>query len=377
MQHRKYLQPAFGPVFLRETCSVTLENIEKLMSIYEKRFKSGNPTTDVMKDFTLLTGDVIGRIAFDTQFGYIDSLVNGKEEAFNTHMEHLVSSVQSRQAIPESLIGILAPSIKSDLTYIFGLLEKAISNKKELLKQAKANNQKNFSQDMLSRLLSTDGVQFTEEEIKSEAFAFFLAGHETSANTITWIILELVSNPRVLKKLQLDIDEAYGSAQPTYESLNSSKYLEAVVKEAMRLHAVATQLIRTATKDNILEFYDGNSIEVKKGTTILIQFNSLHRNKKYWGEDADVFTPERWLVKNSVDSDVYIPIPGSYMPFCEGQHNCIGQKIALVEIKTVLIRLLQKYDISLSSKQGPLVPIATMTLGLKSGLLVELKPRAA
>ncbi|KAJ1559991.1 hypothetical protein HK096_010441, partial [Nowakowskiella sp. JEL0078] len=143
----------------------------------------------------------------------------------------------------------------------------------------------------------------------------------------------------------------------------------------MRLHAVATQLIRTATKGNILELYDGNSIEVKKGTTILIQFNSLHRNKIYWGEDVNAFSPERWLVKNTDESDMFIPIPGSYLPFGEGQHNCIGQKIALVEIKTVLIRLLQKYNLSLSAKQGPVVSIAKMTLGLKNGLLVDLQPR--
>ncbi|KAJ1559990.1 hypothetical protein HK096_010440, partial [Nowakowskiella sp. JEL0078] len=108
-----------------------------------------------------------GRIAFDAHFGSIDSLVNGKVEDFNTHMDHLVSSVQTRQAIPKPLIGILGPNIKADLKYIFGLLQKAINDKRALLAKAKANNETNFSQDMLTRLLSTDGAQFSEDEIKA------------------------------------------------------------------------------------------------------------------------------------------------------------------------------------------------------------------
>ncbi|KAJ1550889.1 hypothetical protein HK096_004402 [Nowakowskiella sp. JEL0078] len=395
-KHRKFLQPAFGPVHLREAFAVSLEFGDELLNIWEKNIKNGNPTRNLMFDFTMLTGDVISKVAFSANLGAVKSLDSNKDSEFNDHMEIIMnafqlvitieifkinayfSSQRSGVAIKAfySLFGVSASQIEPSLSFIRNLLGKVIAEKKAKIaqKSAKEIGEDTWSHDLLDRLL-THGDKFSEEEIMSEMFGFFLAGHETTSNTLTWAFSELVKKPRVVAKLRQEIDELLNGSAPTLESLPSLSYLDAVIKETMRLCPVVALNGRVCIKECDVQLTDGNTLIVPKGALLLINNKLLQRSKKYWGEDADEFVPERWFVKNTNDSDVFVPVPGSYLPFADGPHNCIGQKMALFEAKVVLARIVQRFDFKLSNKQGPIVPVSTLTLGLKNGLLVDFELR--
>ncbi|KAJ3126344.1 hypothetical protein HK098_007608 [Nowakowskiella sp. JEL0407] len=375
-KHRKGLQPAFGPVHLREACTVSIEVTDHLMDIWEESMVNNTTTRNVMHDFTMLTGDVIGRIAFSFRLGAVESLRSNGPVEFHENMEKITNALQLRIGFAKfqflwGLLGISPAQTRESVDFIKSLVHKTISEKKAALK-TRANDPETdkWTRDLLDRLLDGN-IEFSEEEIVSEVFGFFLAGHETTANTLTWSMVQISQRPDVLKRLRDEISQTLGSEKPTMENLNSLRYLDAFIKEIQRVHSVVHMLGKVCHSDCVITSEDGLKISVSKGTGVFLAVQRLQKSEKYWGEDAKKFNPDRWLVKNADGSD-FTPVAGSYLPFGDGQTNCIGQKLALIEAKVVLIRILQKFTIRPSEKQvAAIEPVCTLTVGLKNGLYVD------
>ena len=133
-----------------------------------------------------------------------------------------------------------------------------------------------------------------------------------------------------------------------------------MVKEALRLDPTVTVLGKLSQKPVHVLGYSFN-----KGLLFIMDILSVHRSDKYW-ECPLEFKPERW-------DNGFTPKPGSYLPFGEGATNCIGQKIAMIEIKVILVQLLKRYKFELCPGQT-LSEVTTITTGLKDGLDVFLQP---
>ncbi|KAJ3128993.1 hypothetical protein HK098_002844 [Nowakowskiella sp. JEL0407] len=362
-KHRKGLQPAFGPVHLRDTFKVTLEVADYLLSIWEKELSKGNATRNVMDDFTLLTGDIISKIAFSLDLGAVKSLETHESSGFHEHMEKVTTAIQIRFGFRRFRFlwgwnGVSEAQLAPSMTYLKSILKGAIESKKQKLAQKSGTIEDDrWTKDLLDRLLEPQGsFSFTEEEIMSEMFGFFLAGHETTANTLTWAMLELTKHPEVLEKLQKEVDGLLKGGDPTFEQLSSFKYTEAFVKESLRLHPVVQMLGRETSEEVQLTNMEGFTITIPKGVAVVASLQKIHVSKQYWGENASEFYPDRWLIKKGDTIEEFTPIPGSFLPFWDGPHNCIGQKIAMIEAKVMVIRLVQKFNVKLSPKQGPIEP---------------------
>ncbi|KAJ3126342.1 hypothetical protein HK098_007606 [Nowakowskiella sp. JEL0407] len=379
-KHRKGLQPAFGPVHIRDAFKISVEVADELLDIWDAELKKGNHTRNVMEDFTMVTGDVISRVAFSMELGAVKSLETHQPNGFHHHTELITSAIESRmgfQSMPfmwrflGSSVSQLAPS----MNFIKNILKKAI-DARIARKQNSAESNDQWSRDLMDRLLEPQGsFTFSEEEVMNELFGFFLAGHETTANTLTWGVLEMAYHPEIVEKLREEVDRVIGDGYPTFEQLSSLKYVDAFVKETLRIHPVLPINGRTASQDLDLTTSDGNTLRVKKGAMVLVSLVRVHRSKECWGENADEFYPDRWLIKKGDTVEEFVPSPGSYLPFWDGPHNCIGQKIALVEAKMMIARLVQRFNVKLSPKQGPLEPVVTLTYGLKNGLLIDISRR--
>ncbi|KAJ3128994.1 hypothetical protein HK098_002845 [Nowakowskiella sp. JEL0407] len=381
-KHRKGLQPAFGPIHLRETFTVSLEVADALLSVWEDNVMKGNNTRDVMHDFTMLTADVISKIAFSLDLGAIKSLTTNEPDGFSTHLDVITNAIQTRFPIRNSkflwqFFGVSSSHISPSMEYLNKILKGAIEAKKQKLRQkSETFQQEQWSKDLLDRLLEPQGsFSFTEEEILGEAFGFFLAGHETTANTLTWSMLELSQHPEVFEKLRNEVEEILKGGTPKFEQLSSLKYVEAFIKETLRLHPVVKSLVRECVAETVLTGTDGFSVRIPKGVNVLASIAKVQTSKTYWGENAEEFYPDRWLIRNGDLIEDFTPIPGSFIPFWDGPHNCIGQKIAMIEAKVMIIRLVQKFNVELSKKQGPITPVQTLTFGLKNGLLVDVSKR--
>ncbi|KAF9698438.1 hypothetical protein EKO04_003652 [Ascochyta lentis] len=191
----------------------------------------------------------------------------------------------------------------------------------------------------LTALFSSTQDQIT---IRSELLNILLAGRDTVASLLSNILWELPRHRSILSKLRSEIDDTIGGEQPSYERMKDMKYLRAVVNESQRLYPIVPVNSREALVDTVLPRGGGDDesgpIMVPKGAYVAWNMYSMQRRKDFFGEDADMFRPERWLEPGFR--------PGwAYVPFSGGPRVCIGQNFALTETMYVVVRLIQGFEI--------------------------------
>ena len=171
---------------------------------------------------------------------------------------------------------------------------------------------------------------------------FFLAGHETSSHTLAFTLLELAKNAEVQAKLYEEVKNVDLSTDSSVsmEQLAHLKYLENTVKESQRMHPVVNALIRETTVETEMLGY-----KIPANFKLLVNIMGIHNSPLYY-EHPEQFNPSRWT-RESLN-------PNAFLPFGMGSHQCIGMKLALIEIKILLIGLLQAFSVSLDPNHPPL-----------------------
>ncbi|PIO75471.1 unspecific monooxygenase [Teladorsagia circumcincta] len=174
----------------------------------------------------------------------------------------------------------------------------------------------------------------TREEITAQCFVFLLAGFDTTATSLAFVTYLLAKNPSVQTHLQEEIDQHCSRESINYETLASLKYLDAVIKESLRMYPLAAFAVsRRCMKSTTL-----GDVPLYEGDFVCADTLTLHFNREIWGDDADDFRPERWLEQSERPT-------AAFLSFGLGPRQCIGMRLALMEEKLVLAHLLQRYDI--------------------------------
>lgn len=224
--------------------------------------------------------------------------------------------------------------------------------------------------DLLSMLLFAqdeegDGKGMTDKQVRDECLTLFLAGHETTANALTWTFYLLSQNPAKMAKLSAELDSVLPNEKiPTIEDLPNLKYTESILAESMRLFPPAWAIGRLAVEEHEFGGY-----EVPKGALVLLSPYITHRDSRFW-ENADEFIPERWeklSVKEAGNKFIYFP-------FSKGVRSCIGEGFAWTEGILVIATLLRKWNLKLMPEQQiGLSPL--MTLRPKYGMKMKIEKR--
>ncbi|XLS27628.1 cytochrome P450 [Flavobacteriaceae bacterium M23B6Z8] len=221
--------------------------------------------------------------------------------------------------------------------------------------------------DLLGKILSLASeteehdITFDENDMIMEVMNTIIAGHETTANTIGWLLLILSRNQDKYDKLQREIDEAFGKEYPSSKRVMELEYLDWCIKEAMRLIPPAWVLTRRNFEDITL-----SDTHIKKDSTLIFCPRFIHRDPRYW-ENPNEFMPERFSPDNAHNLH-----PDAYMPFGGGQRFCIGMHFAMVEMKITLAMMLQKFRFieDPTFKEEPIYSITTYPLnGIKMKIL--------
>ncbi|MBA3472101.1 MAG: cytochrome P450, partial [Rubrobacter sp.] len=221
--------------------------------------------------------------------------------------------------------------------------------------------------DLLSMLLAVrdeeTGEGMTDRQLRDEAMTVFLAGHETTANTLSWTWRLLSGHPEVESRLQEELREVLAGRPPIVEDLPRLRYTDMVVKESMRLYPPAWAFGREALADCEIGGY-----HVPAGTQLIMSQWVMHRDPRYYDEPGK-FRPERWGDGSTEGLPKY-----AYFPFGGGPRLCIGQSFAKMEAVLLLATIAQQFRLR-SAPGERISPQPSITLRPKNGMRMVLEKR--
>jgi cytochrome P450 len=244
-----------------------------------------------------------------------------------------------------------------------------------------------YSMDMLSFLLKTSSephtenkeadlyqsneiVKMTNRQLRDEIMTLFLAGHETTANALTWALYLLALHPKVESKIVDEIVSIIGSENIdnkiiAFEDVPKLKYTEMVLMESMRLYPPSWAIGRQAIDDYIIN----DKYLIPSGSVLILSQYLMHRNPKYF-DQPNQFYPERWT------SEFKASIPRfSYFPFGGGPRACIGEPLAWIEGVIILATIIKEWKIKLKENVNDIKLQPLVTLRPKHGIRVKLDRR--
>ena len=225
--------------------------------------------------------------------------------------------------------------------------------------------------DLLSMLLTAQDPEATgpaapgmsDKQVRDEALTLFLAGHETTANALTWTWYLLSQNLECERRFHDELDSALAGRLPVFDDLPRLKYTEAVFAESMRLYPPAWALGRMALNDIEIGGY-----QIPARAIILMSPYITHRTAKYW-PDPERFDPGRWTPEAAEARPKF-----TYYPFGGGQRVCVGERFAWMEGVLILATIAQKWRLRLVPGH-PVAPDALITLRPKHGMRMTIESR--
>ncbi|RNB87542.1 cytochrome P450 [Brevibacillus panacihumi] len=222
--------------------------------------------------------------------------------------------------------------------------------------------------DLLAMLLAArdedDGQGMTDEQVRDEVMTIFVAGHETTANTMSWIFYLLATHPEAEQKLHDELKSVLGGRLPTVEDIPNLTYVNLIISETLRLYPAAWTINR-----EVVEPVEIGGHTYEPGDTLMMSQYVMHRQEKYF-EDPDEFRPERFA------GDLLKRIPAyAYFPFGGGPRICIGNNFALMEAALLLATIAQRYRLRLAEPDQKVELEPVVTLRPKNGLPMRLEKR--
>ncbi|KAI0827902.1 cytochrome P450 [Trametes gibbosa] len=377
-RQRRIMNPAFGPLCVRELTDVFLEKSIELCDVWAAEFSTQGETArvNVLQGLSKMTLDVIGLVGFNYEFNSL----NPKGEP-----NELAKAFEQVFEVPEKIpILMILRTFLPALNFLkndhIRRVEKAqgvmrrigqqfiAQKKEEILRLASEKNSSSAKgkglqgRDLLTLLLKAnmatdvpENQRLSDEEVLSQIPTFLVAGHETTSTATAWCLYALAQASNVQKKLREEL-LSVETDTPTMDELMALPYLDAVIRESLRVYPPVPRTIRVAQKDDIIPLsapitdrYRNvhDYIPVPSGTPILISILAVNRDKTLWGKDADEFRPERW--ENPPAAISSIPgVWGHTLSFLGGPSACIGYRFALVEMKVLLFTLVRAFEFDLA-----------------------------
>jgi cytochrome P450 family 4 subfamily V len=219
--------------------------------------------------------------------------------------------------------------------------------------------------DMLLEHAKTD-PSFTDMDIREEVDTFMFEGHDTTSAGSIWILCMLGCFPEEQQKVQQEIDCILrdDDQELTMDDISKLNYTDCFIKETFRLYPPVPWFLRSTSEARTFGGFD-----IRKGFNIGVFIPQLHRDPEFF-PDPEHFRPDRWL-----DNGMAGRHPFCYLPFSAGIRNCIGQRFAMLELKTVMCHILRRYNVVCSTKREDIVATALLILKPLKPVLIQLKRR--
>ncbi|GLJ21877.1 hypothetical protein SUGI_0409140 [Cryptomeria japonica] len=232
----------------------------------------------------------------------------------------------------------------------------------------KRKDRGSYGDDLLGLILSETGkfssddknISNKQQQVMDECKAFFLGGRETTSVLISWTILLLALNQDWQQKAHEEATAICGNGNPNMDYLGKLKIIGMILNETLRLYPPVVGVARQAFKELRLR----DDFIIPKGVNVVGDILSVHRDPRYWGNDANEFRPERFRDGISKATSNH---PYAFIPFSGGPRACIGQNYALLETKVVVTMIVKRFRFSVSSRYRH-APAAFLTLNPQHGM---------
>jgi cytochrome P450 len=322
LRQRRLSQPAFLKSRVLSYAPLMAELTDRMLARWRP-----NDLVDVHYEFSTLTS----AIALKTLFDLDDA---GDRERFTETLrlafDLMSARIRSIYRLPSCFPTPANLRLKRAVAELFEVVDGFI---------AEGRARKEPGDDLLSRLVSAqddEGTRMTDRQLRDEMMTLYLAGHETTALTLSWSWYLISQHPRVEEKLLTEWRRVLGGRAPSPNDLPNMPYTDAVITEAMRVYPPVYLIGREASTELEIGGY-----RVKKGYTVFMSQWVNHRDPRYFPEPEE-FRPERW------DDGLAKRIPNyAYFPFGGGQRVCIGNTFALMEAAIILAIVGQKFRFTL------------------------------
>jgi len=354
MKRRKLVAPIIHGSRVPGFAPIMVDTIEEKRAEWASR--PDGSEVDVLAEMAHLTAEIISRTIFGRQLGkdYASKVVRGFTE-YQKHIDQV--DLLAILGLPDWLPRFRSKALKKANARILEVLDEIIDSYHARKDAGEVS--------VIGGLLEArddNGNPLSREAIRNEAAVIFMAGHETTANTLAWAWFLLSQSPRVLNKLHAEIDAVLGERTPTFKDIASLSYAKAVIEETLRLYPPVPILAREATEATSI-----SNNPIRKGSLVLVVPWLMHRNPVLW-DLPDTFWPERFL-QDSMKPNKY-----GYVPFSIGPRICPGLQFGMTESILSLVMLARQFDLRL--KPGTDVqPVCRLTLRPGETLPMILQPR--
>jgi cytochrome P450 len=335
------------PMFHRERIAEYAATFAGLAAELADQWRPGE-RRDMHRDMTELTLAIVARTIFDVDLD--DTVVTTIRDAMSVNQRTL-----RRAALPGGTLLDRLPLPSTRRWHESRAALDAVVYR--LIDERRAAG--TTGRDLLSLLLSVrdadTGEAMPDRQVRDEAMTLLLAGHETTANALSWMLHLLGRHPDEQARLHSELDEVLGSRLPTADDFGRLPYATAVLHETMRLFPPAWLLLRRLAEDR-----DVCGYHLPVGSVLMLAPWVVHRDPLWWPE-ASRFLPERWLAPNG-DRPRF-----AYFPFGGGPRQCIGNTFAEMEAVLVIATLLRRWRVAPASDE-PVRPLPLVTLRPRGGI---------
>ncbi|KAF8573774.1 cytochrome P450 [Ramaria rubella] len=422
-RHRKIMNPAFSYSSLRVFLPLFRHTAHRAVSKWNDlvaRSDDGSAVIDVVDWLARITLDALGATAFDYDFGALDEADNELSNAFRNLGVDTFFKQPNFVIVVQALWGYLPYRLVKLMQRIPGKRQNRLNNYMKAARCVAKNivvtqtdrvtTGKEGGKDVMSILIRANlsenpKTMLNEEELVAQLTTLMLAGHETTASTINWALYELSKHPEFQNLLRHEIKQTRkeaaqrGDKEFSVADLDSMKYLLALIKETLRYHPIIFFITREAGRDDVIPLSNPqtarngdliSSIPVSKGQRVTISISAYNRHinssvlKSVWGDDADVWRPERFVEENESLHKTNLGVISNIVTFSSGIRGCIGWRFAMIEMQAILIELLENFKFSpapenpeiIRGASGFMMPMVRGSLVLKAELPLTVTPVA-
>ena len=229
--------------------------------------------------------------------------------------------------------------------------------------QGDADAEEGMPMDMLSILLrAQDRGEQSAEQLRDEVVTMLLAGHDTTALTLTYTWYLLSEHPSARERVHEELDSVV-DGRPTMDDVQEFEYIEWVINEAMRLYPPVYTIFREPTENVELAGY-----AIEEGSALMLPQWAVHRSDRWW-DDPEQFEPERWTTERQQERPRF-----AYFPFGGGPRHCIGKHLAKLEAQLILARTANQFELDYA-REGHFDYRPSLTMHPKDGMPMHVSER--